>query len=215
MRALLVVLTVLAGCGPTVPTGSAAQLVTVETSSYRTTYATVTLWSRRGGCWTKVAGPWSARVGRSGLSDRHREGDGTTPTGVYAIGPVVYGIDQDPGVHLAYRRLVCGDWWDEDPASAGYNSFRHVACGARPSFGGGSEALWRQTRAYRQFAVVQYNVAPAVPGRGSAIFVHHDTGSPTNGCVSLPSSRLLSLLRWLRPESAPRIAIGTAVQIRG
>jgi L,D-peptidoglycan transpeptidase YkuD (ErfK/YbiS/YcfS/YnhG family) len=54
--------------------------VTVDASSYRTTYATARLWSKRGGCWRVVAGPWTARVGRSGLSAHHREGDGTTPT---------------------------------------------------------------------------------------------------------------------------------------
>jgi L,D-peptidoglycan transpeptidase YkuD (ErfK/YbiS/YcfS/YnhG family) len=214
MRALLAVLTVLAGCGPSVATGAATQqLVTVETSSLRTTYATVALWRRREGCWTKIAGPWAGRVGRSGVSASHREGDGTTPAGVFRIGPVVYGTDPDPGVRFRYHRLVCGDWWDEDPSSPTYNTFRHVRCGARPPFGGGSEALWTM-RAYRQFAVVEYNAGPTVPGRGSAIFVHHDTGRPTNGCVSLPSAELLQLLRALRPRDEPVIAIGTRAQLR-
>ena len=65
-----------------------------------------------------------------------------------------------PACATAYHRLVCGDWWDEDPSSPGYNTFRHVACGTPPPFGGGSEALWRATTAYQQFAVVEYNVAP-------------------------------------------------------
>ena len=110
-------------------------------------------------------------------------------------------------MRLAYHRLVCGDWWDEDPRSATYNRFRHVRCGARPPFGGGSEALWRATTAYRHFAVVRYNDVPAVPGRGSAIFLHADTGRATNGCVSFPLGRLRTVLRWLRPASAPRIVI--------
>ena len=85
----------------------------------------------------------------------------------------------------------------------------------RPPFGGGSEALWRATTAYRHFAVVEYNAHPAVPGRGSAIFVHDDIGAPTNGCVSLPQSQLVRLLRWLRPAAHPAIVIGTAAEIRG
>jgi L,D-peptidoglycan transpeptidase YkuD (ErfK/YbiS/YcfS/YnhG family) len=191
---------------------AAQQLVTVVAPAYRTTRATVSLWRRTGDCWTRAAGPWAARVGRNGLSDRHREGDGTTPTGTYAFGRVVYGLDPDPGVRYAYHRLVCGDWWDEDPASPTYNTFRHVACGARPPFTGGSEALWRATVAYRRFAVVDYNVA-ALPGRGSGIFVHVDTGRGTNGCVSLPAGELTTLLRWLRPGAEPRIAIGTIAQL--
>ncbi len=145
-------------------TRGASQLVTVEASGYRTTVASLVLWERTGGCWRRVAGPWTARLGRSGLSDHKREGDGATPTGAYALGATVYGIAPDPGVRTAYHRLVCGDWWDEDPSSPGYNTFRHVPCGTAPPFGGGSEALWQATVAYQQFAVVEYNVAPRRSG---------------------------------------------------
>ena len=156
-------------------------------------------------CGKRVFGPWRARVGRNGLSAHHREGDGTTPTGTYGIGPVVYGLDPDPGVSLRYHRLVCGDWWDEDASSPAYNTFRHVACGRAPPFGGASEALWRSPRAYRELAFVEYNAHPTVPGLGSAIFLHVDTGRATNGCVSLPHNKLRSLLVKLRPGATIRI----------
>ena len=174
----------------------------------------LTLWTRTGGCWTVRAGPWPARLGRNGLSAHHREGDGTTPAGTYGIGATMYGLAPDPGVHYAYHRLVCGDWWDEDPRTPSYNRFVHVACGARPAFGGGSEALWQQTTAYLRFAVIAYNASPVVPGRGSAIFLHADTGAPTNGCVSLPLRELDAVLRFLRPGLDPLVVIGTAASIR-
>jgi L,D-peptidoglycan transpeptidase YkuD (ErfK/YbiS/YcfS/YnhG family) len=170
------------------------QQVRVVAPSTASTVASLSLYE----CGKRVAGPWRARVGRRGLSAHHREGDGTTPLGIYAIGPTMYGLDADPGVTFRYHRLVCGDWWDEDPRSAAYNRFQHVACGATPPFGGGSEALWRATVAYRLFAVVQYNVSPTVPGRGSAIFLHVDTGRATNGCVSVAEPLLAGLLRRLR-----------------
>jgi L,D-peptidoglycan transpeptidase YkuD (ErfK/YbiS/YcfS/YnhG family) len=50
--------------------------------------------------------------------------------------------------------------------------------------------------------VVEYNTAPAVPGRGSGIFLHADTGHATNGCVSLPRAELVRLLRRLRPGAS-------------
>jgi L,D-peptidoglycan transpeptidase YkuD (ErfK/YbiS/YcfS/YnhG family) len=187
------------------PAGS-TQLVTVQ-APHGTTTAMLRLWERRSGCWHEVAGPWRARLGRSGLSSAKREGDGTTPTGTYRLGATVYGIAPNPGLHLRYHRLSCGDWWDEDPRSATYNRFRHVACGARPSFGGGSEPLWRISPQYRYFAVVDYNDHPVVPGRGSAIFLHVAVGA-TAGCISLPEARLVRLLRWLRPTARPGIHIG-------
>jgi L,D-peptidoglycan transpeptidase YkuD (ErfK/YbiS/YcfS/YnhG family) len=180
------------------------QRIQVVAPSLRSTTATVTLLE----CGRRVEGPWAAHVGYHGLSVHHREGDGTTPLGTYGIEPVVYGLDPDPGVHLRYHRLTCGDWWDEDPGSPSYNTFRHVACGATPTFGGGSEALWRVTVAYREFAVVDYNSAPVVPGRGSAIFLHDSTGGATNGCVSLPRAELLHVLRWLRPGASITIRVG-------
>ena len=159
-------------------------------------------------CGTRVLGPWRARVGYAGLSSRHREGDGTTPIGTFRIGPVVYGLDPNPGVRLHYRRLRCGDWWDEDPASPTYNRFRHLPCDATPPFRGTSEALWRATVAYRELAVVEYNMHPAVTGRGSAIFVHDDRGHATNGCVSLPRPELIRILRRLRPGATISISVG-------
>lgn len=195
-------------------THGAAQLVTVVASGYEAKIATLVLWERKGGCWQPAAGPWQARLGYGGLSDRKREGDGATPTGAYPLGPTVYGIAPNPGVRTAYHRLVCGDWWDEDPHSPGYNTFRHLPCGQAPPFGGDSEALWQATTGYQQFAVVEYNTHPVVSGRGSAIFLHDDLGHPTNGCISLPQEELLRLLRGLRPAAHPLIVIGTVAEIR-
>jgi L,D-peptidoglycan transpeptidase YkuD (ErfK/YbiS/YcfS/YnhG family) len=172
------------------------------------------LWQRTRSCWLPAAGPWQARLGFNGLSDHHREGDGTTPTGTYPLGPVVYGIASAPRIRYRYHRLVCGDWWDEDATSLRYNSFQHLPCGAHPPFGGASEALWTDTVGYQHFLVIDYNTHPAVPGRGSAIFVHDDLGHPTNGCISLPAAQLDALLRWLRPSDKPLIVVGTSTELR-
>jgi len=46
--------------------------------------------------------------------------------------------------------------------------------------------------------VIGYNER-RTPWRGSAIFLHVDQGRGTAGCVSLPTSSLLAVLRWQRP----------------
>jgi L,D-peptidoglycan transpeptidase YkuD (ErfK/YbiS/YcfS/YnhG family) len=63
-----------------------------------------------------------------------------------------------------------------------------------------------QVPAYDYAAVIAYNTA-RVRGLGSAIFLHVGTGGSTAGCVSLPYSELVKVLRWLRPAANPRIAI--------
>jgi L,D-peptidoglycan transpeptidase YkuD (ErfK/YbiS/YcfS/YnhG family) len=193
---------------------TARQLITVEAKVAKTTYATLRTWRRAGNCWVAVAGPFDARLGKNGLSSNRREGDGTTPTGTFRIGRTMYGNEPNPGLRFAYRRLRCGDWWDEDPSSPTYNSFQHVRCGTKPPFAGESEGMWQQPRPYPHLAVIEYNMRPAVPGRGSGIFLHAQTGGPTIGCVSLRRDQLVAVLRWLRPADAPVIAIGTSRQLR-
>ena len=169
--------------------------------------------------WRRAFGPWTVEIGSSGLRDIRREGDGSTPTGVFAFGARIYGIQPNTGgLHAAYRRLGCGDWWDEDPFSPRYNRFVHVACNSSPPFGAGSEALWRQETAYPYFAVIDFNEHPTIAGahaRGSGIFLHAWVGGPTEGCVALPVGRLLRVLRWIRPAQHPVIEIGTRAQVGG
>jgi L,D-peptidoglycan transpeptidase YkuD (ErfK/YbiS/YcfS/YnhG family) len=195
-------------------TKSAAELITVVAAQPSSTVGALSLWDRARGCWRLRGGPWLARLGFNGVSAHRSEGDGTTPAGAFGIGPVIYGVAPDPGVRYRYHRVECGDWWDEDPRSRAYNRFVHLPCGAQPVFGGGSEALWLAPTPYAHFALIEYNTSPVVPGAGSAIFLHVASNSPTNGCVALPASELVTLLRWLRPVLSPLIVIGTAREIR-
>ena len=153
-------------------------------------------------------------MGQRGISRDKHEGDRTTPSGAFPFNPVMYGIAANPGVHYRYHRVVCGDWWVEDPASPSYNKFRHVPCGSRPPFRVVSGDMSESPTAYRHLAVIDYNRDPIVPGRGSGIFLHASTGRPTLGCVSLPLPQLLAILRWLRPAKRPLIVIGTRTTIR-
>ena len=190
-------------------TGASEQLITVIAATSSSTTASLELLSRVGGCWHRAAGPYRAFVGLNGLTSHKREGDDTTPMGLFAIQSTMYGVEPNPGVHFPYHHLVCGDWWDEDSRSALYNHFVHVACGVTPHFGGDSEALWRTVPQYEYLAVVSYNRSPVVTGRGSAIFLHVSKGNPTTGCVSIAKVDLLHVLRTLQPDQHPLIDITT------
>jgi hypothetical protein len=60
--------------------------------------------------------------------------------------------------------------------------------------------------------VIDFNYRDPVFGRGSGIFLHVATHSPTAGCVSLPERDLLGVLRWMRP--GVRILIGPTRWLR-
>jgi L,D-peptidoglycan transpeptidase YkuD (ErfK/YbiS/YcfS/YnhG family) len=179
------------------------QLITVTAASYRSTTATLTSYQRRGSRWIRVLGPWTARVGYNGIArpGGKREGDGRTPSGTYGFG-FFFGVRRNPGVRFPFRHAYAYDVWDDDPASPRYNEWvdeRHADPGASPE-------PMHQVPAYDYSAVIAYNTA-RVPGLGSAIFLHVGTGGATAGCVSLPVTELLRVLRWLNPSRSPRIRI--------
>jgi L,D-peptidoglycan transpeptidase YkuD (ErfK/YbiS/YcfS/YnhG family) len=189
--------------------GNAGQVVAVSASGYGATTATFTAYQRASNGWQQVFGPWTANIGRNGFapSGQKREGDGRTPSGAYGFS-FFFGVNADPGVRFPFRAIP-GPWivWDDDPASAHYNEWidnRTQSAGANP------EPM--HVSAYAYGAVIDYN-ASRTPGLGSAIFMHVSSGSSTAGCVSLPTSELLSVLRWLDPARAPRIIMGTSAAI--
>ena len=55
---------------------------------------------------------------------------------------------------------------------------------------------------------IDYNRWPAVPGKGSAFFLHVTNGAPTAGCVAVPQASLLAIMKWLNPAARPLISIG-------
>jgi L,D-peptidoglycan transpeptidase YkuD (ErfK/YbiS/YcfS/YnhG family) len=179
--------------------------------------ATLRAFERTSGAsrWHPVFGPWPAETGYGHLRRVRREGDGSTPIGVFGIGATMYGDRAEPaGLHYAYRRLVCGDWWDEDPFSPRYNEFVALPCGTTLPFASRSEPLWTEPVAYPYFAVIDFNTDPIRRGPqapGSAIFLHSWVDGPTAGCVALHTASLLRLLRWLRPADHPVIEIGVGV----
>ena len=169
--------------------------------------------------WQEAFGPWQAETGSGHLlpAGVRREGDHATPIGVFGFGSTIYGNQPQPaGLHYAYHRLTCGDWWDEDPYSPRYNQFVHVACGVAPGFAPWSEPLWTETVAYPYFAVIRFNMNPVQSGAnalGSGIFLHSWVGGATEGCVAIHESQLLQVLRWLKPRAHPVIEIGTTNQM--
>jgi L,D-peptidoglycan transpeptidase YkuD (ErfK/YbiS/YcfS/YnhG family) len=185
--------------------GSASQVVAVTAESYGTSVATLTAYQRGASGWTQVFGPWTANVGRNGVAPagEKREGDGRTPSGTFGF-DFMFGVDPNPGVKFPFRSITGTNIvWDDDSSSANYNLWidtNTASAGVSP------EPM--HVGAYGSGAVIAYNTA-RTPGLGSAIFLHLSSGGSTAGCVALPSSELLPLLRWLDPAQQPRIAIGT------
>jgi L,D-peptidoglycan transpeptidase YkuD (ErfK/YbiS/YcfS/YnhG family) len=141
---------------------------------------------------------YSCSLGRAGVRQDKREGDGATPAGEFALREVLYRPDKlgrPPATALPCRALSPDDGWCDDPRDQQYN--RPV----KLPYPASHEKMWREDDLYDLVVVVGYNDQPVVPGRGSAIFLHlaRPGYAPTAGCVALAKEDMLRLLERLGP----------------
>lgn len=127
------------------------------------------------------------------------------PPGFYALG-FAFGHDENPNSDYPFRAIRSDSYWVDDPDSRFYNQW---VDGTQDKDWTSAEALGRIRTDYALAVAVEYNYgSSAVPGRGSAIFLH--VGSkPTSGCISLPKSDLTALIRWLNADADPHILIAS------
>ena len=174
-----------------VPSGvTAAQVVLVDSSG---SSAAVRACRRTSSGYMTDLGPYYGHVGRNGVTASKREGDMSTPAGVFPLrgGFGVYG---NPGLGVgSWLRVDAADVWVDDPSSSLYNTHQRTPAGGRWA---SAEELYNQP-AYNYAQIVGYNEA-RTPGLGSAIFFHVDKGAGTAGCISLPTQSLLAVFRWER-----------------
>lgn len=154
----------------------------------------VTRWGARFG-----GSRFPVSIGRTGFTQDKREGDGATPVGTWRIMAGGYRADRvtQPRTPVEMRAVRPGDLWCDDPEHSDYN---HAV---RAPFSASHERLWRQDGLYDMFLVTDWNWPEAVPGQGSAIFIHCWRGprKATAGCLAFrPNDLRWILARWT-PQS--------------
>jgi L,D-peptidoglycan transpeptidase YkuD (ErfK/YbiS/YcfS/YnhG family) len=181
-----------------VPSGvTATQVVLVKASGAS---ATIRACRRSGGRYVVDLGPYYGHVGKNGVSWSKREGDLRTPAGTFPLRGG-FGVNGNPGLRTgSWFRVDSSDVWVDDSGSSLYNTHQRKPANGRWD---SAEPLL-QVPAYNYAQVIGYNEGHT-PGRGSAIFFHVDLGHGTAGCVSLPTSALLAVMRWERPGAVMSI----------
>ncbi len=175
-------------------------IVVVGTGGYK---VDVLLYEKdNSGKWNKTIST-KGFVGKNGITDNKREGDGKTPSGVYSLG-TGFGIASNPGVNINYRKVTNNDYWVDDPNSKYYNQWVDITKVQKDW--NSAEHLYAYKTAYKYGVVINYNTENIVPGKGSAIFLHNSTGSYTAGCVSVSESNLVNIMKRLTQNSKIVIA---------
>jgi L,D-peptidoglycan transpeptidase YkuD (ErfK/YbiS/YcfS/YnhG family) len=149
-----------------------------------------------------------AAFGRGSLKPaaKKREGDGSSPIGVWPMRRVLWRPDKGPApiTGLPITPILLEDGWCDAPEDQNYNRPVQLPYPAR------AEALWRADDLYDLVVILGHNDDPVVKGKGSAIFMHlagPDYG-PTAGCVALGRSDLEALLAQANPGDALEIRRG-------
>ncbi len=145
---------------------------------------------------------FACTIGRGGLTNRKREGDGATPCGTHRIVGMLYRPDRmaRPTDWALPIRPV--DLWSDDPGHEDYNLM------VRAPYPYSHERLRRADPMYDLVILTDWNWPYAVKGRGSAIFIHQwrGPGRPTAGCVAFRRDHLAWIARHIRHESRLVIA---------
>ncbi|MCP5036199.1 MAG: L,D-transpeptidase family protein [Rhodobacteraceae bacterium] len=157
-----------------------------------------------------VVTKWGARfhgrrfpcsVGRGGIRAEKTEGDGISPAGFWCI--VGGGFRPDRLVRPpapALHPIGPNDIWSDDARDPDYNQF--INARTHPfSF----ESLRRADPLYDIVLFSDWNWPDAVPGKGSAIFIHNwrKPRHPTEGCIAFAPVHL----RWILARWSPRSRI--------
>lgn len=144
-------------------------------------------------------------LGRGGVvaADQKREGDGSSPQGIWRMIRVFYRPDRltRPETALPVVPLKESDGWCDAPEHRLYN--RPVTL----PFAASHEKLWREDHVYDLIVELSHNSDPVVPALGSAVFFHlaHDDFRPTEGCVAISRQHMLQVLQDSNEKTSIKI----------
>ena len=143
-------------------------------------------------------------VGKKGFSKNKKEGDYTTPKGIFRLGNIYYRADriEKPKSKLKTIAIKKEMGWCDDPKSQFYNKLIKIK--KKPKFS--YEKLFRKDFKYDLLILIKYNYEKVIKHKGSAIFLHLTKNySSTRGCIALQKRDFLILLKVINKKTKIKI----------
>ena len=137
-------------------------------------------------------------IGKNGIKKVKKEGDKSTPKGVFKFTKLYYRADKvfKPKVNIPSKIITKTMGWCDDPTSKLYNQEIKVNKKIK------HEKLFRKDNSYNYFLVLNYNMPKSKPYKGSAIFLHLTNNyKPTEGCIAIKKKDFLILLKLLNHQT--------------
>ena len=147
-----------------------------------------------------IAGDFSFKccIGKKGLNRNKKEGDGSTPLGIFKLGQLYWRQDRirKPETKLKCKTINKNMKWCTDKNSKFYN--KELTKNTKIKH----EKLYRKDYKYNALILIKYNYKKTIKGNGSAIFIHLTKNyKPTAGCVALKENDFLVLAKIVNKNS--------------
>ena len=131
-------------------------------------------------------------IGKMGTTYSKKEGDLSTPKGLFKIGLLYYRKDRIKLNKCKIKKKVIKKnmGWCDDIRSKRYN--REISFPSKYS----AEKIYRHDKIYDIFINIKYNYSPVHKGKGSAIFLHlaNKNYNSTKGCIAIQKKDFLKIL---------------------
>ena len=131
-------------------------------------------------------------IGKMGTTYSKKEGDLSTPKGLFKIGLLYYRKDRIKLNKCKIKKKVIKKnmGWCDDIRSKRYN--REISFPFKYS----AEKIYRHDKIYDIFINIKYNYSPVHKGKGSAIFLHlaNKNYNSTKGCIAIQKKDFLKIL---------------------
>ncbi len=142
-------------------------------------------------------------LGKNGIRINKKEGDLSTPKGIYTIKKLFYRSDRIKKINTKIDKIKIKKnmGWCNDPNHKKYNSLINVNTKIK------HEKLYRTDTKYDLVLVIDYNLKKPIPFKGSAIFVHITKNyKPTAGCIALKKNDMIILLKILKKNTKIKLS---------
>jgi len=141
-------------------------------------------------------------IGKGGFKSKKKEGDLSTPQGIFKLGPLYYRNDrvQKPITKLKCYKIKKNMGWCNDVNSKYYNRKIIIKKNIK------HEKIFRRDHKYDYVILINYNYQKPISNKGSAIFLHLTNNyKPTLGCIALKKKDLLILLKIVKRNTKIKI----------
>ena len=140
-------------------------------------------------------------VGRKGLNSNKKEGDYTTPIGLFRLKKLYFRKDRvGTTEYKVTKKIIKRDMaWCDDPNHKQYN--QEIKVNNKNL----KENLYRKDHKYDYIISISHN-EKKVPGKGSAVFIHlTDDYKPTAGCIALKRKDFEIFLKLINEKTKIKI----------